>query len=298
MFAAYDAFFDVGGDDEFQIGQVISNSYTSNVELFKGFYSGGVLPQHISVMGADPINALETGDLLSLLSNVPIDSGIYFEDTSAIIPFQEGAQGSTFDADAASTLSMVNFFLNVLGIDADQDGDAIGQFDVVPLWDGTTEFPVTESMDETLAAQAFIGAYTLGPAKIGTMDLPGLIRTSVKPNLTRVLKRYKGQTYFTQLRVSRIEPTITFTFEDKAKLGTIKALFASMNGCTQYFRKRVDGSTLVAEGTAQHIAITLGGGITVTDSINASGNDNGTFSLTAHGKTIACAPTSTIVNGS
>lgn len=297
--AAYDAVFDVGQAGEWTLSQIISSALNSNVQPFIGRYSGGLDPQLIAVLSADPSANIQSGDLATLLavSNI-LTAGYYMTGSSAILPLNQRANGGTFTSGAAMTFSSTRCFLHIGSIDSQQDGDATANVEYIPLYDGST-LPVVVNDDQTLAAQAFNAAYTLGPAKISTAALPGLVSCSVIPGLKLLRRRYEGNNYTTDIFIAEREPMIRWTFEDKAKMSVLGALHSSMAGsAVQYLRKRTPGGTVVANATTQHIALTLTAGLNVTDSISVSGTENGVFSVTAHGKALSVSTSSAITPGS
>lgn len=296
--AAYDAFFDVGGSD-WQLGQIFSSSLQSNGTPFKGRYSGGLDPQFIALLSADPMYSLVTGDLATLLANVDIDDGYYMNGSVASLPLAQRAVGGSFVSDDAVAFTSTRIFATINSLDADQDSEqgATASVEITPLYDGST-LPVVVDDDETLSAQAYVSAYALGPAKIGTMEIPGLIKTSVMTGFKLIKKRYAGNNFVTHVSIQEREPMIRWTFEDKAKAATLGAIYAAMgSNATQYFRKRTAGGTYVANGTGQHISVTLTAGMTISDSLEVSNTENGTFTVTAHGKGLAISTSATITEG-
>jgi len=295
-FALYDGKFDVSGTS-WLLSQNRSMSVQANVEVFKGFYSGGVTPQFVSVLQAEPRVQIQTGDLSTLLTKISLTAGYYMTGSSIVLPFQERAVGGTF-ASTSNTLSMTRAFGHIASIEAQQGQAAVASLELIPLWDGST-LPIVISTGVTLDAQAFNNEYSLGPAKIGSAALPGLISVTVNPGFRVNLTKHQGNAYTREAFIQIVEPSITWTIEGTGMQSTLTNLFKAISSTAiQYLRKRTAGGTYVADATSEHIALTLTGGMTVTDTTEASGQENGTISITAHGKTLAVSQTSAIVEGS
>ena len=71
-------------------------------------------------------------------------------------------------------------------------------------------------------------------------------------------------------------------------------LFTAMTSANIYLKKRADASTFVADLTAEHIKLTFAAGLTDTNSVTASENNDGSTTITLHGKTLTCSVASAI----
>lgn len=291
-YGLYDAFFDTAGTP-WTLGQLSQATLTGNITPLKSRFSGGVVTQAMFVQSGAPRLTLVTEDLHTLLTNVSISAGYGLTGT-AKIPQQERLDSGTFDSTSNQYSIDDKLFAFINSITADQGGMAQANVEVVPLSSDGLTTPVTVETGQSLSSQVFTYNFALGPAKYGSTAIPGLTRVSINPGMEILYRVYAGGIYPILAFISRVDPTITWTFEGTDVQSTL-ALFASIGStCTQYLRRRTEGGTYVANGTGSHIAFTLSGGLTITDNADASNLEAGTFNVTAHGKTLATSLTATI----
>jgi hypothetical protein len=275
--------------------QVMRSDYNASADRVVGRYSGGVDPQQISLLKAEPKISVDSGDLAGAIALASITTGIFFDTASTIvIPFNGRANGGVFSG-GESALTATKGLLIPTSFSAQQDSEdgAKASLDFYPISDGTTA-PVVASSGGSLAGQVFNAMYSLGPANFNSTDITGLTGVDVKPGLTIEVKRYRGLAFAELLYVTLREPSIELTFEDTDALATFGALFAAATSTVVYFRKRDDGSTHVADGTGVHTRFTLTGGLSCTDNLGASGQSNAEAKATIWGKTLAVSTTSSI----
>jgi len=291
-FGLYDAFFDTSGTP-WTLGQLSSSTLNGNINPLKARYSGGVVPQALFVQSGAPRLSLVTEDLHTLLTNFSVSSGFYLAGV-AKIPQIERSQGGTFagTSNQYSIDSAMFGFIN--SITAEQGGLAQANVELTPLSSDGLTTPVTVETGQTLSAQAFTYNFGLGPAKIGSTAIPGLTRVTITPGNEILYRAYAGGIYPVNAFISRVDPMITWTFEGTDVQSTLALFSAIGSTCTQYLRRRTAGGTYVAAGTGSHISFTLTGGITITDAVEASQQETGSFSITAHGKTLATSLSATI----
>lgn len=291
-----DTIYDVSFD-ALLLSQVLSVDIQSNVGLYKGRVSGGLDPDFIAVNKAEPRVQFKTGDLATLLGGIDLTTGLRVGGNGgAAFPFNERDGGGTFSDGAATILSSTRGFAHITSIDAQQDSEegAVAMVEFIPTWDASTK-PIESTNEETLSAESFVSCFALGPSKIGATTIAGIIGASVKPGLGLLLKQYQGAVFVGQVFINLRDPQFVFTFEDMASVNAFGAMYGAIGStATQFFRKRVDGGTYVANGTGQHISFTLSGGISVTDSISGNGQDNTQKQITVHGKTLSKSTTATI----
>lgn len=291
-FGLYDAFFDTAGTP-WTLGQLTSGSLAGNITPYKARYSGGVVPQALFVQSGAPRLSLVTEDLHTLLTNFSISGGYHLEGT-AKIPQIERLQGGTYDSTSNQYSIDDELFGFITSISSEQGGMSQANVEITPLsTDGLTT-PISVETGQSLSSQAFTYNFGLGPALIGATAVPGLTRVSINPGLEVMYRAYAGGIYPSKAFIGEVNPSITWTFEGTDVQSTL-ALFAAIGStCTQYLRRRTAGGTYVANGTGSHISFTLTGGITITDTAEAANRDAGTFTVTAHGKTLATSLTATI----
>lgn len=291
-FGLYDAFFDVGQGGAWQLGHLTQCTRNDNVTVLKQHYSGGIAPQALFVQEAQPRIQLVTTDLYTLLTNFSISGGYHLEGTCHF-PQIERANGGTFEA-TSNLYSLAEIMGIITSITAEGTAPAQANVDIMAISaDGTTA-PIQTSTGATLSAQAFVHEFSLGSAKIASTAIPGLTGVNINPGMAVLARLYNGLPYPQETFIQMVQPSITFTFEKTDLQSTVGMFAAIASTVTAYLRRRSPGGTHVANGTGSHISFTLTGGITVSDAVQASNQDAGTFSITCHGKTLATSLTATI----
>lgn len=293
-----DSVYDVLMDEEV-LSQCLAVDMQNEIEVFTGRFSGGVDPQMRSVNKAASKAVVRTGDIATMLANISLSNGLSIGGSGGLIlPWNGRVSGGTFEEDAY-TISSAQAFAYVTEINAEQGSEdgAVGMVDFIPIWDGSTN-PFVSNTGVTLAAQAFIAAYALGPAKIGGVAVNGLTGVSIKPGIGLLTPGYNGSVFIDACYINERDPQITLTFESQKAVHDFGAMFAAIgSSAIVYLRKRAAGGTYVANGTAQHIAFTLTGGLSTTPSISGQGRQNSSKQITLYGHTLASSSSSTIVPG-
>lgn len=287
--------------DAVTVSQIMSTDVQSNVAVFNGRYSGGLAPQHVSVLSGEPRVVCKTGDIVTLLTGVgTLSSGLSVGGYGGgLFPWNERTAGGTFDS-TSKTISSTQGFAYVQSIDAQQDSEegATATFEYIPTWDGST-LPLVVNTGVTLAGQSFVSAFGLGPVKIGSTAIPGITGVSIKPGITVTVKRYQGDIFTSACYVTKLDPQFVLTFEDSASMYAFTAMYSAIaSNAIIYLRKRTAGGTYVSNATTTNLSFTLTGGMTVTDSVSGSNQDNSQKQITIHGKSLAYSTATAITPGS
>lgn len=296
-FAVYDAFL-----GSLSLRQCSTANYSPGGNAMVARMSGAVDPSLIAGGQATPKATFATGDLYSLLTSLGVTDGLSIASGTIVLPLQERLQGSTFAGSAAhKTLTAANALVVPMSIDASQQGDfASGNVEVnFRSTDGLTD-PVTINSSQSLSAQAFVASYKMGPvkARIGAdgavAQIPGITSQSWNPGLQVGVRSFDGGIWPTLLTINQRDPSLDLTFEDSTALSRFNATYTSITSITGYLRKCSDGGTFVADGTSQHISLTLTGGLAMIQSIGAQQNADGTITARFLGKSLAVSLTAAI----
>lgn len=295
--SVYDAFI---GD--LSLRQCTSSQYSPAGTAVVGRVSGGLNPSFISGGQAQPKAVFASADLLNLLTNVDLESGLYVDGGTIVIPFQERELGATFaGAGANQSLTAADALAIITSIEASQASDmAMGNLEVNFISaDGLTD-PVTVNVDQDLSAQAFQALYRMGPVKgrvgadAAVAQIPGVTGFTVNPGLTVSVKSFDGGIWPTVLTINQRDPAIDLTFEDFNSLSRFNATYTSITSLTAYLRKLSDGGTFVADATTGHISFTLTGGLNINQSFGAQQNADGSITQRYFGKSLAKSLTAAI----
>lgn len=286
--------------DSLNIRQVQNTDYQPNFETAVGRYSGGLDPQQINIIKGDPVISFTTTDLATVLAGISVTAGLALTSSGTItIPFQSRASGGTFlGSSSHKTLSATLGLLVPMELSASQ-GDKKGaqlKLELYPASSSGLANPVAMNTGATLASQAFVGGYDLGPVKIGSTLLTQLTSSKVMFGITVQRKQYNGEPWarISGITINLRDPIFEFTFEDEASLQSFDHYSALSTTCTAFFRQKTSGSTYTADASSAHIAMTLTNGIQVLQSASGSDSENSQFTRRVMGHTLSKSTSSAI----
>lgn len=235
---------------------------------------------------ADPLLRFSTRDLTALIGGVSITAGLYCNG-GYTARFQKRTTGSTFATGGSHiTATGASGFLNIESISANQDDErgAMASCSIAPLFDGTNDPIVfTNSVDlDADTTPLFNSAFFLGPAYLGSSELPGVIGIDVRPGIMWRPVRSAGLVYADQGSIVMRRPQIIFrTLDVSLVKGTMTRAFGNAFGSAikVYFRKGVSGAARVADATTSHCKVTASTGDWTPDDISVRDNQDGTASV-------------------
>lgn len=278
------------------IKQCQTVSHTNNIEKYIGRNSGGASPEEVVVVSAEPTATVATFDIAGFVGIFGV-AGAAVSSGTVTLPFRKRANGSTYaGATSHFTMTGANAFGYPTSFTATQDSAATATAEIKFLSsDGKTN-PLSSATGATLGAQAYNVSYTLGPAGVNGTQIPEVTGITVNPGRIVQVKRFNGFPYATTCEVVTIDPTIEITFADFDAIDTYGPMFSSNigNDVTSFFRKMADGSTRVADATAEHILFTLSGGICEISDFSASDTSDGSATLMVTGESLTVSATSAI----
>jgi hypothetical protein len=89
--------------------------------------------------------------------------------------------------------------------------------------------------------------------------------------------------------IKTVQPTMQLTVNDfDAVAGTV-GIWTAMTSANFYLKKRADSGVFTAGATAEHIRFTFAAGLTDTDNLSVQNNDDGSATITLHGKVLTAA---------
>jgi hypothetical protein len=273
------------------IRQVTNASHRTGLEMRKAMTSGGVAVTQVSGLRSEEVTSVTSGDLAALVAigtNTFCSAGLYVTGGTITIPYKSRSTGGTFASGSNhSALTGTDALIIPTSFEATQDGEAATcQFEVHWLSNGTTA-GAGGSTGNSLASQSFNAEFALGPAFINATEIVGVQSIRVTPGITLVKTADKGLYRPTHISIQSIMPTIEITTNDiDAVVATVGA-FTAMTSANVYFRKRVDSG--IYSATTDNIRFTFAAGLTDTNSVEVSDNNNGTSTITLHGKTLTAS---------
>lgn len=275
------------------VRQVLKSDYQPNLEDVVGMASGAVDPSEVMAGKAEPQATFETSDLAGFLAALSISAGAHVSAGTITIPWNKRAQGGSFaGAGANSRINGTHGLIVPTRISCGQDDEAAIAAAMVHFY-STDGFAAaaTISNSQNLAATAFTGQYTLGPAKVNGTALGELLSIAVNPGITVEVKRHNGGNYPTLVHITQRRPTIDLTFEDISEIPAIG--FAAMTSAAVWFRKR-SSVGFVADATEQHVKFSFTDGLVIPQGISASGIQAGAVTLRLKGEALTASAAAAI----
>lgn len=269
------------------ISQCSQASEQTNNEFQRGFSSGAVLSEAIFLNKSEPTGSWTTSDLFKVLDGIDLTAGLCL--SSATILSAWANQNCAGDLGNGNHLvrTASNAFTIIQSISARQGETATATIESCFLSSTGFAVPMTSVVNGNLSSQSFQAEYRLGPVKINGTTLNGVTGFTVNPNV-KYEKRYTdGGIFPTHTFLITVEPTVDITFENQTYANTFGTIFATMTSAYCYLRKKAEGGTVVADGTAEHIAISFGDGIISMEQISGQGRTPAEVTLRLHGLQLA-----------
>lgn len=277
------------------IRQVTTANHSTNQEHRKAMNSGGAAVVQVSGKAGGEISQIVSGDLAALValnSNAFCSAGLSLLSSTITIPYKIRAAGAVFVSGSNNVhLTGANALIVPTSFEASQDGDfALANMDVHWLSaDGVTK-GCDDATGQSIASQAFNAEYTLGPCYINGTAIAGVQSFRVTPGIEVVKPPLgSGSVFPVQASIKAAMPTMQLTVNDFDAIAGTVGDFTAMTSANFYMKKRADSGVFTAAATSEHIRFTFAAGLADTDSISVSNNDDGSATITLHGKVLTAA---------
>jgi len=298
-FLVHDAIF--GTVSPINLRQLISGGWRNQTNVLTARASDRLDPQEFYGGAAEPICAIETADLFTVLTNFSPTAGLVLgvpTPENVTLPFKQRNQdGGTFITAGGVGTSVGKSLTIVESLSADMSREgpdqpgATANLEVHP-WSADGTNPVSIAVNQTLAAVGFIGQYAMGPVALNGTAVDGVTGFRVRPGLRLLKKRGVNEelemTYPCGISIVERAPVIEIDFEDFYALFSL-GHYSAMTSCSVFFRKRTDGGRFVSDATAAHGRATFGAGIANVEAFQAASGD-GKVTLMLHGKALSWSP--------
>lgn len=273
------------------VRQITQASHRTGNEHRKAMTSGGAIVQQVSGLRAEEVTTLTTGDIATLLAlgtNTFISQGIYLSASTITVPFKARDQGALFKSgNNHSHLTGAAALIIPTAIEASQDAEfATLQFEVHWLSSDGTTAGATGSSGNALGAQSFLDEFALGPCYINASELTGVQSWRCTPGITLVKSSHKGLIRPTHISIQSVMPTLEVTLNDIDGIAATVNAFTAMTSANFYLRKRKDAAIYEPAVSSEDIRLTFAGGLTDTNQIEVNDNNDGTVTITCHGKAL------------
>lgn len=277
------------------IHQVEQVSHKGNMEIRKAMNSGGAVVVQISGKKSQAVTSITSGDIATLVAlntSAFVNSGLYLTSSTITVPLKARSAGGFFATGGAhASYTGVAALIVPTSFDISQDADnATCALDIHWLSANGTTAEVLDTTGVTLGAQAFVDEYAMGPVYINGDLIPGAQSFKVTPGI-EVNYAPPGaglpRPLAANCSIKQVMPTIQIVVNDFDAIAGTVGLWTAMTSCNCYMRQREDAG--VYEPAAAGIRFTFAGGLSDTESIDISKNEDGSATITLHGKTLTAA---------
>jgi len=256
--------------------QIQSFAISTGIQRIAQSGDGQVNPTYVAVMSQRPVIRFGTSAIATALaacgiSGTVIDADVTYPGIEAW--FQKLEEGGV-RASGSSHLKMTGAqgILVPRSLSASQDGVAMVDFEAILTYDGTLD-PVVIADNQALEGSPAVGElFTVGPVSINGATIEGIQGITVDFGISVISRAGDGQVWPTYAAIMSRAPSIQIQTTDVVSLATF-GLSGTAQGASDsvvYFRKLSEGGTRVADGTAEHVSITVDDGIITVDNLEGS----------------------------
>lgn len=276
------------------VKQIRRTSVSPSIEWIAARQSGAVGPSAHYLNRGRPQAVFESMDVDGIIDGIGA-TGLLVTSGTLTVPWNRRANGSTFAGGSNNfVISGTDGFAVIRRISATQNGGgAVAEVDLGFLSTDGITVPLTDSVNQALASQAYNVSYDLGPVSVNASEVPDVVGTVVNTGLGLQFEWTGGGVWPTAVYLTQSDPSIDITFRDfDAMDGFING--AVMTAASVFYRKRSAGGTYVADGTAEHVKASFTDGVADVQDVTGSGNESGTATLRLLGQSLTLSTTSTI----
>lgn len=227
---------------------------------------GNLYNSHGAHVSGAPVLRVSTNDLKALLDACGMTGMLVDADGThpgVVAYFQALANGGTRGgAGVHSTVTIPNGLMIPRSIEMPFRGSGIIIAEVLPRKESTTA-PFAYDEAASLPAgvyPAVAAAWGLGPWKLNGTAIEGLQLASIDTGIAVVVDAGDNDQHPTFVAIQKIAPTIRLRTRhaDITSLVVEDGAYYTASQVVGYARKRSEGGSFVADGTAEHIKFTLG----------------------------------------
>jgi len=219
-----------------------------------------------SLISGAPVARISTFDLKAFLDECGLEGMLIDADGThpgVVMYWQKYAQGGT-RAGAGNHISTTikNGILVPRTIEMPHQGNATLSAEAVARQE-STDGPLTFNEADDLPSGVYPATsvlWGLGPVDFNSVTIDGLKNASIDFGIGLLVEGGDNDIYPTFVSVQRIQPVITLSGVHADVLSTLTedGVYYTAEQITFYAKKRAEGGTFVADGTAEHIKFTLG----------------------------------------
>jgi len=279
--------------DAVTVKNITQVSHKTGQQHRKAMNSGGAAISQVSGKSSEEISSLVSSDLATLMAigtNTFVSAGLYIASGTITIPGKVRAAGGFFASGSAHIgLTGAKALIVPTSFECSQDAEfATCGFDIHWLSaDGLTK-GCDDASGAALGSQAFGSEFAMGPCYINSTLIAGVQSFRITPGIEVTKPPLgSGSVFPTQAFIKKVEPTIQLTVNDFASVAGTIGDWTAMTSANIYLRKRADSG--VYSASSDNVRFTFAAGLTDTDSYDISNNDDGTSTITLHGKALTAS---------
>jgi hypothetical protein len=244
--------------------------------------SGSTYPQHTAIVGQKPAADFTSFALQDCLDQIGI-AGLDIADIANglnLYAYKHDDGGGRATGSTHRKYNMVKGLIVPNRITCDHQGDARVMFDVLPTWDGTNDpFTITDSSAVPTAA-ADDERFTIGGVTIGGVTISQIRSFELDFGMNAKTEGADSDIFDTHASIVDVRPVLTLRGINiewlKSTAIPLAGKAATHANTTLYLRKRLQtGAGFVADGTAQHVKMTMAG-LAWIDEVFSSQGENAT----------------------
>lgn len=241
--------------------QVTGADFSANGDPIPGVTTSGIDVAEYFGGPVDLRASFTTEDIASVcaVSNIAT-AGLTVSAGTIAIPYRLRANLSTFAAGSSHyILSGTHGMIYPTSFNIPSGGSATASLECIFVSSDGATVPVAVNVSQALGSEAFNAIHTLGPVSINGTTIDKVTNVTVTPGLGLLVEFYRHNFLVDCFIVSR-RPMIEVTTYDLAALSALGSAWGIGTAVVAYARKR-DGTSFVADATAEHCSFTFADGI-------------------------------------
>lgn len=262
--------------DSTVLGGITSASLRLGAEIIGERTGNNLHRQLASLQRAQPQGEFTTHKIAAALDEVG-QLGVGIADLTSKFTMYWAAfdDGGTYQTGSNHRSDTINHGMIVPArLTCDHQGNAQIDYSVFIGYDGSNDPVVTAGSASLPTADSDDERFTIGPLTIGGVTVDHMTRLEIDFGVQMLIQSADSDIYPTLIAVAGTQPIIRATVLDAALFASgaipLAGKAATHANTTCYLRKRSDGGTFVADGTAEHVSITAAG-LAVLEDIHTAG---------------------------
>jgi len=236
-------------------------------------FFGDLDRHHVANLNSNMSASFSTTDLKGILDITAFSAAQLTATNKLTLYWRKQVNGASFAASSnAFSTAIQDGMISISSISCSHGQPATASVEVQPTWDGTND-PITLSKTDTEPSEVVENyAYTIAAMKFGALGASTIPLESITINMGLEIETIggDGEAFPSFAVLSSRRPTISITTRDIGKAFDFD-LLADYDGTDDmilYFARLEPGASRYADGSAQHIKVTVKAHSIMTDSVS------------------------------